>query len=264
MTPLKEILVDPTIAPDGASSVKFDKSQVGSCDFIRITPYVQSNVRYVIYILLCIASCGVLIVLSTWWPQLFTVIARRKSHSKKTAHFLLIESDLNIYADQYEEVVVHHSHKDPDAVSILPYYIIWFEHKKARYVYNNETKEYERINASLHEHLMNVNKRLHYGYSQDQVDAMQYIFGGNTIPIIPTRADKILIQKICHPFYLFQIFSCIIWISNQFTEYAAIILILSAGSIMYEVSSQVNNMRRLRDLGIVDTQVNVRKKENVF
>jgi len=256
MTPLKEILVNANVLPMPAG-VKFDKSQIGSSDFIRITPFRQSNFRYAIYILLCIGSCGLLFVFCTWWPQLFTYIARKHSRSKKTADFLLIESDKNVYAEQYEEVLVHRSTNHENSVSDVSFEIVWFEHKKARYVYNNNAKEYERVHAALHESLMEVSKRMDYGYGMDRVDVMKSIFGENAIPIIPTRADKIFVRKIFHPFYLFQTFSCIAWICIGYTEYAILIFILSGATIYHEVSSQLNNMKRLRDLGVVDTHVNV-------
>uniref|UniRef100_A0A4W3I6Z7 Cation-transporting P-type ATPase N-terminal domain-containing protein n=1 Tax=Callorhinchus milii TaxID=7868 RepID=A0A4W3I6Z7_CALMI len=61
------------------------------------------------------------------------------------------------------------------------------------------------------------------------------IFGPNTIDIQIIPLWKLLCKEVLNPFYVFQVFSVCLWISNDYIEYSVAIIIMSLISIAFSV-----------------------------
>ncbi|CAK4701498.1 unnamed protein product, partial [Aphanomyces euteiches] len=68
---------------------------------------------------------------------------------------------------------------------------------------------------------------------------------------------RLLLEKIFHPFYLFQLISVALWLYEVYTTYALAVLFMSMGSVLYEVVTQATNTAQLEQL--VACHVHVRR-----
>jgi cation-transporting P-type ATPase 13A2 len=61
-----------------------------------------------------------------------------------------------------------------------------------------------------------------------------------------------LIKKVLHPFYIFQVFSVIIWIGEEYYTYALVILLMSMVSVAWEIYTAVRNQKQLENMTRVE------------
>ena len=75
---------------------------------------------------------------------------------------------------------------------------------------------------------------------------------------------QILVQEVLEPFYIFQVFSLLVWALDEYYYYAACIVVMSALSLGSSVIQTRKNQTQLRDtVQGVDT-VNVCRGDEVY
>lgn len=75
----------------------------------------------------------------------------------------------------------------------------------------------------------------------------RYIYGLNEILVEVQSVFQVLFNEILGPFYVFQIFSIIIWSTDDYYYYASCIVIMSAISLATSVIQIRKNQKQLRD-----------------
>ncbi|XP_058890267.1 probable cation-transporting ATPase 13A4 isoform X2 [Acipenser ruthenus] len=73
------------------------------------------------------------------------------------------------------------------------------------------------------------------GLSQEEQEVRRIIVGPNTIDIDMPPIWKLLFKEVLNPFYVFQVFSVILWFTEQYAEYALTIVIMSFVSLALSV-----------------------------
>ncbi|KAL3658005.1 hypothetical protein V7S43_017048 [Phytophthora oleae] len=220
-----------------------------SNEHLRMLPFAFSRLRLALYCFLCFVSGGLLLLISAWYPQFFTRLARisLSFSSVSDADVMLI----NVHGDgvraHWVECPVHHpAPSGDDYRTKVPW--IWFEFKKQRYTYDYERGEFQRYLATIREDLSKLRSRTDSGLDGHIVKTRRELFGPNQITIDKPSISELLFLKLVHPFYVFQIFSIVVWLFKAYTKYAIVILSMSALSLAYEIYSEVSNSNRLREL----------------
>ncbi|OLL26120.1 putative cation-transporting ATPase [Neolecta irregularis DAH-3] len=91
-------------------------------------------------------------------------------------------------------------------------------------------------------------KAMRSGIEHDMKDTRLSIFGENVVDIEEKSFSQLLIEESLHPFYMFQIFSIILWSLDEYYYYAACIFVISVGSVVSSVVDIRNTMIRLREI----------------
>lgn len=73
------------------------------------------------------------------------------------------------------------------------------------------------------------------------------IYGLNEIVVTVQSVLQILFQEVLEPFYIFQVFSLVIWTLDSYYYYASCIIIMSALSLTSSVIQTRRNQKQLRD-----------------
>ncbi|XP_049321691.1 polyamine-transporting ATPase 13A3 isoform X2 [Astyanax mexicanus] len=79
------------------------------------------------------------------------------------------------------------------------------------------------------------------GLSQDQQEYRKLFFGVNEIAVKVPSLFKLLIKEVLNPFYIFQLFSVILWSADEYYYYAMAIVLMSVISIaasLYTIKKQ--------------------------
>lgn len=80
--------------------------------------------------------------------------------------------------------------------------------------------------------------------------------------VIPVKSvPKILVSDILSPFYIFQIFSIILWCANYYLYYAATIFIISVGTILIQLFETRSNLKNLQKMAFYECNVKVLRRE---
>ncbi|GAB9476824.1 Ring finger protein nhl-1, partial [Globisporangium polare] len=229
-------------------------------EHVKLVPYAFSYVRLALFWLLVACTGSLFGIVCVWFPQLFTWVARARLpySSVGDADFVLVLIHRDGFRSQYVEQKVHRPAARSDAAEDRTKLAwVWFEFKKHRYVYNHEKGEFERYLASIYEDLSKIQMRLNSGLDAHAVSAKMELFGANLVDIQKPRIPMLLFTKIVHPFYLFQVFSAVVWFFQDYTVYAVVVLVMSAASLAWEIYSEVSNSNRLRSLVRSDRVVEV-------
>ncbi|EAR98777.2 E1-E2 ATPase family protein (macronuclear) [Tetrahymena thermophila SB210] len=94
------------------------------------------------------------------------------------------------------------------------------------------------------------------GISSDQkYQELISIYGQNNTEIPEKPTMKIFIDEVLSPFYIFQVFSIIIWILLPYYYYSAILFTISALQCIFTLIETKNNNKKLREMSFFETQV---------
>ncbi|KAL4123653.1 hypothetical protein PRIC2_009504 [Phytophthora ramorum] len=225
---------------------------------LQMIPFKFSYLHLFLFAVLVAATGGILLVLSVWYPQIFTYLARSQlplSSPEDADYMLVLVYGKGLHA-QWVECPVHRQSGSTTNETTKSTWV-WFEFKKHRYVYSLEDGGFKRYLATINEDLAVIYARLDNGLKTVEVDLRLERFGENRVLIDKPRIPKLLCQKLIAPFYIFQVISAIIWFIEEYTIYAIIIILLSAASIFNEIYCEVSNSNRLRRLVRSDCSIDV-------
>ncbi|XP_033097899.1 probable cation-transporting ATPase 13A3 [Anneissia japonica] len=124
--------------------------------------------------------------------------------------------------------------------------MIYFEYQKVKYFWNKVEENYERLTAFDIDTPCSKFYVDSKGISQDEQKNKQQIYGYNAIVVEVKSYGKLLIEEVLNPFYIFQIFSVILWFCEDYYYYAACIIVISAISLvisLYETHKQAVTLR---------------------
>jgi cation-transporting ATPase 13A3/4/5 len=83
------------------------------------------------------------------------------------------------------------------------------------------------------------------------------VFGNNQTTIPEKSTLKILVDEILSPFYLFQVFSIVLWLMEPYYVYAGVIFVTSVISVIVTLIETRNNYIRLREMSTLKGDVNI-------
>ncbi|KAL3664992.1 hypothetical protein V7S43_010167 [Phytophthora oleae] len=194
----------------------------------------------------CVVTGGILAVLASWKPKWKVKMLRRPAPGTMDATSVLVAHTLTWTSSKkkkktrrfYEECQLSQPVDSPP----------WFEFRKCRYVVDErEPLGFSRLENALDEKLGSTQRRCleGSGWSTSQVAGLSGIHGANELALKAQTWPAVLLRKVSHPFYVFQVLSGLVWLSEGYEYYAVIILVLSALSIVWEVHELVTNDKKL-------------------
>ncbi|XP_028922035.1 polyamine-transporting ATPase 13A2 isoform X2 [Ornithorhynchus anatinus] len=86
------------------------------------------------------------------------------------------------------------------------------------------------------------------GLTRQQSEDKKKIYGPNVIQVPVKSYLRLLVDEVLNPFYVFQVFSIILWVCDAYYYYAACILFISTSSIglsLYETRKQSQSLQRM-------------------
>ncbi|XP_078525906.1 polyamine-transporting ATPase 13A3-like [Lissotriton helveticus] len=118
----------------------------------------------------------------------------------------------------------------------------YFIHHNVKYLWDPKTQSFQRLMAlesgvpcsAIHKHHS-------AGLSRSTQDYRKLFYGANQIEVKVPSIPKLLIKEVLNPFYIFQVFSMVLWSLDDYYLYAAAILFMSMVSVctsLYTVRKQ--------------------------
>ncbi|KAM7107798.1 polyamine-transporting ATPase 13A3 isoform 3-T6 [Ciconia maguari] len=224
-------------------------------DEMEIYGYGLCRWKLVLVTVGVICSGGLLLLLLYWMPQ-WRVKATCKRTTLKDCEVVLLRttdefkiwfcakvcSMRSLGANPVQNPKVSNGHAVPFCESAaeenknylkkyLP--IRYFTHHSVRYFWNDSVQNFDVVRgldeptscSSIHnEHSTGLTKRMR--------DYRKAFYGVNEIVVKVPSNFKLLIKEVLNPFYIFQLFSVILWITDEYHYYALAIVIMSVISIV--------------------------------
>ncbi|XP_047526862.1 polyamine-transporting ATPase 13A3-like isoform X1 [Vanessa atalanta] len=207
---------------------------------IKIYGYKYSKIRAVIFHTVCMSLCGLPYFAFSYYPTLnrFKYI----KCSLKTADELCVTDGEDSF--QIEKV----NEVDLSLSSHRGNRLRYFIYQHSRYIWLNDNGTFinvlalnEKLTISLlMENMCGINKR--------QQNELIKLYGGNSVEVEVKCYWTIFVNEVFNPFYLFQVFSIILWSLDEYYQYATCVFLLSAASCMmalYQTKQMSINLHKM-------------------
>lgn len=119
----------------------------------------------------------------------------------------------------------------------------YFTLHSTKYFWNDGIQNFEVLKGleDLAMTCSSVHSKHSDGLSKDQQEYRRFFFGLNEIDVKVPSLFKLLVKEVLNPFYIFQLFSVILWCTDEYYYYAMAIILMSVISIatsLYTIKKQ--------------------------
>lgn len=105
-----------------------------------------------------------------------------------------------------------------------------FKCKQLRYVWDEQHGRFMKLKG-LDTNVPSVLLHQHQGLTGDEQFARRLVYGANSIYIPLKSVMTLLFLEALNPFYVFQVFSVVLWFSYNYYYYAVVIVLMTGFGI---------------------------------
>ncbi|KAG1653727.1 putative cation-transporting ATPase 13A3 [Nymphon striatum] len=232
---------------------------------LAIVGYKWNKLKYTLTWLLIILSFGFLRLIFHWKPEWMLFFTHTKCRLQVADSVLL--TDLYnqkfvcpIRTDENNQEENDNSMKGESNIGknllIIPKNegkfdvvdrVRFIKYKKHKYIWFNDVGCFKQLKTLNENFTCSYLHEQHNGLNVQQQIQRRRLFGINQIKVPVHSILKLLFLEVLNPFYVFQVFSVSLWFSDEYEQYATVIVLMSIASISISVYQLKNNQKALRD-----------------
>ncbi|KAL4494291.1 hypothetical protein ABPG73_018810 [Tetrahymena malaccensis] len=216
----------------------------------QIDSYKISSTKLVFSYFLFFATCGILYLFTRWNIAFKIKLQLTKCQPSQAQFMKIISQDDQITLVRIETKSMKFNGKPQQDYLIFSYRLYTYYYEKIQNCFLPV-----QFALSL---LTNNEIYQKHGFgivSEDIFKDLVSIYGQNNTEIPDKSTIKIFIDEVLSPFYIFQVFSIILWILEPYYYYASIIFFTSALSCIVTLIETKNNYNKLREMSFFETDV---------
>ncbi|CAH1110178.1 unnamed protein product [Psylliodes chrysocephalus] len=240
----------------------------GEEDQMEIQGFIYSNMKGNVVLFFYILTLGILRLFFHWYPHLHLKATHDRCSLKKANKVLVIDIyrkfksyfvkeiktlDISGIQGNQDENILECNLSDGRQKKLYHARII--KCKKLLYVWDEETENFLK--------LMGFDKgitrrQLHSckGQSKEKQIIKRIIYGGNEISVPVQTIITLLVLEALTPFYMFQLFSLLVWLCESYYYYGIAIIIMSVVGISTSILQTRRNQKNLRGtVNLIDTAI---------
>ena len=213
-----------------------------------------SSLKKFFYILLNIFTLGIINFIIYYYPYLNLYLLFEEVEIEESSYIGIYCEDGLFYIEKINRNLLPNIQKIPlkkYVFSNIPNknIIYTFIFKNFKYIYNEDKNCFCNICFNLNGTEDEIIKNFWNGLSYNEMEYQKLIYGKNEIDIkINTNYVKLLINEFENPFYIYIIFSVIIWIKNDYILYSIIIFIFFIFLLKDDIIEKKKNIENLANL----------------
>ncbi|XP_038629076.1 cation-transporting ATPase 13A2 isoform X2 [Scyliorhinus canicula] len=255
----------------------------GAIISMEVTGYQRVQWRVILCHILTVLTVGILWVIFHWKPIL-EVLAKCHPCHLRQSDWVVIKDSFNqqfvakVWTEEVEDDCFTHPvepHVDDNRINlaigvleddwkdtiqlqkqeeknVIRYYIF----ECLRYIWIEKKQSFCKLSVLEESLTCEDIHRQQRGLSKHNQNTKRRVYGLNVIDVPVKTYLRLLIEEVLNPFYIFQIFSIILWITERYYYYAVCILIISIISIGISLYQTHKQSVTLRDM--VKLTLNVR------
>ena len=236
----------------------------------KIIPLQITPLKRIIYITLNILTCGIINLFMKWFPILKKYIRYNVTYLLNAKYLGIygMDGEMNIKKIKKIKFPIIDLEKD-NIIKNLGLNLksmknaIMFDYKSYDYIYNEEKCAFEVLDYGLKCPKNKILNDFSSGLYPNEVEFLKLIFGKCDIDIHITSLKKILLNELSDPFYLFQLYSIILWILTEYYLYSFIIIILTLVSLIISLRETYSNLKKIEKLSKYSCPVNIYRKNTI-
>ncbi|KZS08802.1 putative Cation-transporting ATPase 13A2 [Daphnia magna] len=126
-------------------------------------------------------------------------------------------------------------------------YLRFFVHQHVKYLWSKRYQRFQML-TGIEQGIQLCDFHTFEGQSVQVQEAKLQLHGFNTMSVDVKSYWRLLIDEVLNPFYLFEIFSCVVWTVDDYIYYAAcifVVSIVSVGIALYEIRRQSSTLKNM-------------------
>lgn len=175
--------------------------------------------------------------------------------------FFKINLDKKFYITKLEEVSlpnINNSHlKSMCQSNIKEQSYKYFQFKLFNYIYDNENSSFSCIRFNIKTSQENIQNIFTKGLNKEEIIYQTNIFGKSDLDIKIDSVFTLIIKEVTDPFYIFQLFSVLLWFFNDYQQYAIIIVVTTLISLIISVYETRVNLVNIQKMAKYSCKLNV-------
>ncbi|KAJ8682806.1 hypothetical protein QAD02_018598 [Eretmocerus hayati] len=226
----------------------------------------------------CILTIGALRLFFHWYPHLYLYATHKKCQLKNATKVLIVDDyqgkcksyivkevkivstknlsveSLSRYFEKVDETLIEKikgkkldlNLENGTKCQIQEYKAFWC--KKQCYVWDEKMEEFSKL-ASLEKYAlcMDLHTEKIKGLSREEQFVRRIMYGYNEI-LVPVQSFGVLfVLEVLNPFYIFQVFSLVVWYEEGYYYYALAVMFMSAFGIFSSIRQTRTNQISLRN-----------------
>ena len=236
-----------------------------------VLPLIKSTPKFILYIILNIFTVGIINLFIAWFPKLILYLYYKVTNFETATHFGVLSKDDELLVVKKKKIMFPDiENEDKSVIKKFNLNInykekeaIMFEYKLFDYIYISERDEFTSIDYKIKDQQVNIIEEYSSGLNPKEIELMKALFGICDIDIRVSSIGKILLEELTDPFYLFQVYSIILWYCTNYYWYASVIVLLTIISLIVSVHGTYKNLKQLQKISHYSCPVKVyRKNEN--
>ncbi|KOB74466.1 putative ATPase type 13A3, partial [Operophtera brumata] len=181
----------------------------GTENEVYVYGYQYSKFRAVLFHTLCILSCGIPYFAMAYYPML---------HRCKYINVPLRHATAVGITDKKRRFKIQHVREmELNLSSHRESRLRYFMHQHNRHIWHAE--------QGVFIHVITLNDKITIAVLMENLIKL---YGPNSVVVAVKSYWKLFVEEVFNPFYLFQVFSIILWSMDEYYPYATCVLILSA------------------------------------
>lgn len=138
-----------------------------------------------------------------------------------------------------------------------------FQFKLFKYVYDSSINNFVSIRFNVKTSFENILNNFKKGLNFNEVQYQKEIFGKCDLDIQISSTFKLIIDEVTDPFYVFQVFSVILWCTEEYYSYAGVIVLVTLISLGISVYETRSNLLNIQQMAKYSCAVTVHRLNNV-
>ncbi|XP_028179120.1 probable cation-transporting ATPase 13A3 [Ostrinia furnacalis] len=212
----------------------------GDEQVIKIYGFKYSKVRAIIFHSTCILLCGLPYFALSYY-QSYNRLKYIKCSLKTAEYICVTDADGLFKIEEVKEIDLNLSNQKDNKLRFFIYQhtrFIWM-HEQGTFI--NVLALNEKLTLSLlMEGANGINKR--------QQNELIKLYGTNSVEVEVKSYWTLFVDEVFNPFYLFQVFSIILWSLDEYYQYASCVFLLSTISCMmalYQTKQMSINLHKM-------------------
>ena len=244
---------------DLPSQCKVIPKFIESDQHLKKVRYLQLNrSKLLCYYISCVITCGAMYLLCRWILNLKIKMMYDFVQDLNSATHLLLENWDNIneivpktrgtiWDDRFEETRAH----------------TIFTNRHLNYVIYDDDGTCTAIEMPIWKPFDEIRQKHSAGINHDLASVLQSTYGSCLIDFEVPDYFALFLNEILHPFFIFQGFSVILWVVEQYYFYAGVIAFITLLSAVLNLKDIKTNLMKIRSMAFYVTYVDVyRRKKN--
>lgn len=233
--------------------------------------YCKVQWRIFAYYVLCCITFGLGYILLSWFPRFRLRLIARES-TLGSCDSVVVENQwgeleiVDVHCELYGQNLSTIFNVDPperhpserdyvDEDPLVPVLRL-LNYRYIRFIYN-PVKDMFMTNSDWKNYSWGSRATAEEGLDSETQAHREQVFGKNSLEIRQPSIFRLLHDEVLHPFYIFQVFSIILWAYDDYMYYASAIFIISVFSVAEALSETKKGMKRLAEIANEECEIKV-------